>query len=213
MPEEEKANPEVVPVETLNSIILELIKSYPLGGGYYWPKDGTSDGVTRELWYRDVIVARPRVDKKTYCCGLTFEVYLRACEEFMQREKADGYRIDNLSVAELKRMKSDWFVATGIRTGPVDALVPRGVGMNIPRQQAEAGDFAQLWRKNGSGHSVVVLKVSEDSIHYWTTQTGTDGIGERTEYFSGGEKPVTELYIARALVPTTWKLRSADPGP
>lgn len=188
----------------LNHHVLEVLKDYPTDGThpYHWPKDEPFDGVTRDLRYQGELIARAEAQavKRTYCCGLTFEVFIRACELYA---KGRSYRLDGLAVWGVKKLKADWFVATGLRGGPVDALVPKGLGMRVETiEEAQAGDFVQLWRESGSGHSVIFLERVDGGIRYWSTQTVTNGIGERTEYFYGKNwVKKDELYIVRAFVP------------
>ena len=71
--------------------------------------------------------------------------------------------------------------------------------------EAEAGDFVQLWRHSGSGHSCIFrawVRDDDDEIvglRYWSTQSSTDGIGERVERFgtAGSAVKRDELYIVR----------------
>ena len=61
-----------------------------------------------------------------------------------------------------------WTVDVRVKTGP--------------------GDFVQLWRHDGSGHSVIFLDWVRDGealvgLRYWSTQTTTNGIGEAVERF------------------------------
>lgn len=183
----------------LNQTVLEIIKEYPTDGThkYFW-KDGF-DGVTRNLVTAGVTIAKANQKKETYCCGLTFEWWFRA----MQRL---GAKMP--SPLDLKEIKRDWFVARpGQRMGPVDALVPRGLGVRIfpdslvLGMESQAGDFMQIWRKDGSGHSVVNEAVMKKMIKYISTQPSTKGIGKRSESREETAKnPVTDIFIVRAQI-------------
>jgi hypothetical protein len=182
------------------------------GKGYWWPRDGSVrfDGTTRDLVYRGETIARgdPERRGRTYCCGLTFEVWFRAWELWAAERGVDELRIAALPAARLHELKADWFNARGNRGGPADALVPRGLGRRVERlEEARAGDFVQLWRGDGSGHSVVFRGWERADgrivgLRYWSTQKATDGIGERVERFDG-DRPVLrdQLFIVRAFVP------------
>lgn len=179
----------------LNDIILEVIKTYPTDGTHtYWWENGF-DGVTYDIKYKGEIVAKSEEKKRTYCCGITWEVFLSACERFAKLNGKDDYTLDNLQAWGVRKMKSDWFVATGKRGGALDALVSRGLGEKVEFENAQAGDFLQLWRPNGSGHSTIFLGMEGDKIKYWSTQPKTNGIGINTE------KKYDELYFVRASVP------------
>ena len=70
------------------------------------------------------------------------------------------------------------------------ALEKLGIGKPVAIKDAKPGDFLQLWRTNKSGHSVVFLDWITDAgrpigVKYRSTQTSTNGIGDRTEYFTG----------------------------
>lgn len=182
----------------LNETVLKLIGEYPTDGTHQYHWVAGFDGVTRDLEYQGNVIAKSEDQQRTYCCGLTFEVYFRACLEA-------GVNLGSL--ADVKRLKNEWFIA---RTkypanqiwkhkGPADALVPQGLGIEVQLEQARPGDFLQLWRKNGSGHSVIFMESVENGFQYWSTQPVTDGIGKRVELFTGSN-PVTHVHICRALI-------------
>lgn len=184
---------------TLNQTILDLIKEYPTNGThqYLW-KEGF-DGVTRNLVSAGVTIAKTNQKKETYCCGLSFEVWFRAMQ------KAGAVMPSPMDLKEIKR---DWFVARpGNRMGPVDALVPRGLGIRIfpdalvIGQEPQAGDFMQIWRKNGSGHSVINIQLQKKILKYWSTQPITKGIGNRSESREATAKnSITDIFIVRAQI-------------
>lgn len=185
----------------LNPTVIELIKEYPTDGThpYNWPKTGPFDGVTRNLVSAGVTIAKANSKKETYCSGLGFEVWFRAMQKV-------GAMMP--SPFDLKEIKRDWFVARpGQRMGPVDALVPRGLGVRIfpealiAGQEPMEGDFIQLWRKDGSGHQVINKQLLKKLIHYWATQPATKGIGFRKESRDEVSKnPVVDIFIVRAQI-------------
>jgi len=196
----------------LNPFVLETLRAIPADGthDYWWPKDhegGGYGGVTKDLVYLGKTILTGEPQKRTYCCGLTFEVLVRAWEAFAAKKKA-AFSIGGLEAAALGKVKNDWFCMGAVRDGPVSALVPRGLGAHISKlEDARPGDFVQLWRKKGSGHSVVFLAWERKGgaqgeiagLRYWSTQTSTKGVGERTERMDGENGLDREkLYIARA---------------
>jgi hypothetical protein len=184
----------------LNTDVLELIKKYPSGGGYDWPKQGPFDGVTKDLIYKDTTIAKHFIERNgTYCSGITFEIWFSALKLAFEA-KGKEFDLKDIDAKELKKLKADWYVATGKRGGPVDALVSRNLGVQISSiEDARQGDFIQLWRYSGSGHSVVFKGATENGFRYWSTQTATAGIGEREEKFD--KVIISELYIVRAYAP------------
>ncbi len=167
--------------------VIETINQYPTNGTHKYHWVNGFDGVTQDLIYNKIRIASAEALKRTYCCGLTFEVWFKAFGQFSK-----------VPAQTMKSIKADWFVATGKRKGPVDALVIRGLGTEVTDlSQARPGDFVQLWRSSGSGHSVVLLSLDNDQITYWSTQPITNGIGRRTELRSG-KNAVTEIYVCKA---------------
>ncbi len=174
----------------MNEQVLELIKTYPVNGihRYFW--ENGFDGVTKDLIFKGIQVAKSEPQGRTYCCGLTFELWFTAYNLLHPDTKLTGQ--------DFKKIKYDWFVATGKRMGCVDGLVPRGLGTKVELKDAQPGDFMQIWRTTKSGHSVIYLSHNDKSITYWSTQTSTNGIGERTEIlFPKGI--VNETYLVRAI--------------
>lgn len=184
---------------TLNQRIIDLIKTYPTDGthGYHWVNG--FDGASQDIHYDGRLIMQGNPKRETYCCGLTLEVYLRV---------AIALKIDLGSFQDVLTIKRHWFCASGKYKkvtdykGAVDALVPRGLGVLIPREQARAGDFAQFWRKSGSGHSTILTDRIITNVDYWSTQPSTKGIGYRKEYFDGVNNPITHIYIVRAIQPS-----------
>src|SRR5437899_84401 len=70
----------------LNPYVLKVISAYPLDGSYPYhcswePREyDIYNGVTQDLWYKGMVVAKayPDGSRCSYCCGYTFEVFVRA---------------------------------------------------------------------------------------------------------------------------------------
>ena len=71
---------------SLNPYILKVISGYPLDGTYQyhcswkpWEYD-IYNGVTQDQWFKGMVVAKayPDGSRCSYCCGFTFEVFIRA---------------------------------------------------------------------------------------------------------------------------------------
>lgn len=168
----------------MNEPILKVMKSYPLGGGYTWDASKPTSGCTIDIVYKNKLIL-PK-DTSTYCVGLTFETWFRAI----------GSSVD-LPVSEMQKVQRFWYCAAGNRGGCQDALTAVRLGITVSLDQAKPGDFLQLWRHSGSGHSVIFLSHDKaaDTITYWSTQPKTEGIGERTEKM----EYMKDLYFVRAL--------------
>lgn len=161
------------------SDVVKIARSFPDGGGYCW--DAGSTGVTEPVTFRGETLLEA-TEEGSFCCGYTYAVAVRVAQE---RGLLEGK-----SVEDLKRFLKDWYGAPdGDKTLVVLAVENLGIGRAVPLDEARAGDFVQLWRANGSGHSVIFLKwIEEDGqqvgFRYRSSQKATDGVGDRTEYFT-----------------------------
>jgi len=159
--------------------VVEIARSFPDGGGYCWESGST--GVTEPVTFRGETLLDATAEG-SFCCGYTYAVAVRAAER--------RGLLEDKSVDDLKRFLKDWYGAPGgDKTLVVLAVENLGIGRAVPLEEAEPGDFVQLWRAGGSGHSVVFLRwIEEDGkkvgFRYRSSQKATDGIGDRTEYFT-----------------------------
>ncbi len=183
-------------VRDFNQITLEILKTYPVDGthGYWWPRAGESDydGCSQDLYFLGEKVMEGEPQRRTYCCGLTLEVFLRAYNAWL--EQNGGAAAAKLKPSDWPEFQRLWFVENLNGPGPSAALEKFHLGRKIAPEEARPGDYIQLWRtpdEKGkcTGHSVIFLDWTRDSqgqitgIRYWSTQPGTKGISEREEFF------------------------------
>ncbi|TWT99667.1 hypothetical protein Pla108_06100 [Botrimarina colliarenosi] len=160
--------------------VIEIARSFPDGGGYDWTAGAT--GVKEPVVFKDACLLEANPDG-SFCCGYTFAVAMRTAEE-------RGLLADK-SVEDARQFLKDWYGAPGgDKTLVVLAVENLGIGRAVPFEEAQPGDFVQLWREGGSGHSVIFLHWVEEEgervgFRYRSSQKLTDGIGDRTEYFAG----------------------------
>lgn len=180
----------------LNDYVLTAIKGYQ-GRSYPYLLNNdyaNYNGVTADIRYQDRILLRahPSGNRASHCVGITFEVFFKAMQSRNQviGLAADGF--NDMGFAELQDFMLLWYAAAGPKevSNPAYAIVKYGLGQEITSwEAAKAGDFIDFSRSNGTGHSVVFLSwVREEGaivgLRYWSSQESTDGIGNRTEYFS-----------------------------
>lgn len=160
--------------------VLETAYSYPDGGGYNrtWAGSGTPEAITHNG--QQVLAAG---QGGSYCCGYTFCVAMRVLAE---RGLLEGKSYD-----QVKRFQKLWYGATDEEDDTLCALAVEqlGVGLAVPLEDAAPGDFVQLWRTNGSGHSVIFVDWAmrdgrRVGFRYRSSQGSTDGIADATEYFA-----------------------------
>ena len=178
----ERTGPVLPDATTFHRHVLAVIATYPTDGthGYWWPKDDPWMGNVRTLRYDGKVLAEGDPQGRCFCCGLTFEVFLQAWERWAQEAGVPG-RIAGLDLEGARGLQKQWFGSPQDRSCLHTAIVANGLGRRLERwEDAQPGDFVQLWRRNGSGHSVVflewALRTGRCGDHVWSTQSSTHGI-------------------------------------
>jgi hypothetical protein len=181
---------------SFNQRVLTVLAAYPTDGthGYWWPRSGESsyDGVSADVTLMGKTVMRGEEQRRTFCCGLTLEVFAKAYDAWLQ-EQPEGL-VAPVTPENWKDFQRVWFVLAANGPGPSAAIEKYNIGREIPAHEAQPGDFVQIWRtpKEGrapSGHSVIFLDWVRNEagaivgIRYWSTQTSTQGINENIEYY------------------------------
>jgi hypothetical protein len=164
------------------------------GGSYVLSSTGTPEDLIHNS---DTILAKSH--SGTYCSGFTFYLLFNALKE-------NGL-LERYTKTDLKRMQKQWYGNTkeASETQCLYVLEKEKLGRKVELEEAEPGDFVQFWRNNKSGHSVLFLGWERDSVgvisglKYRSSQTKTDGIGDRIEAIGTGPKDINRwrLYIAR----------------
>jgi len=173
---------------------IRIARGYPDGGGYIWKG---STGVCETLTFAgQTLLEKQPVG--TYCCGYTLQVAFKLAQ--------NHGLFDGKTYKQVKQFQIEWYGSTK-ETAEMQctlAMQHLGVGHAVKHDDARPGDFGNFWRTK-SGHSVIFLNwVTDDDghrigIHYRSSQSKTDGIGDRTEYFKGhgGEVDPERLYLCR----------------
>ncbi len=206
-----ETNPD--PEVTVNADVLEAAYAFDDGGGYEWRDTGTPEALVH-----DGQTLLERSAEGTYCCGYTLAVVLRAA-------RSRGL-LEDVSFEQIQRFHKDWYgIPTDVTPEPetlvVRALEQSDLGHAVPLEDALPGDFVQLWRESGSGHSVVLVQLLREEVdgaagaaggsgavvelgaiiglRYRSSQGSTDGIGDREEFFleHGGTVLLERTYVGR----------------
>lgn len=189
----------------LNEHVLAVVQSYPLNGQhrYHWPKSGGWKGVTQDVRWGERVLAKGDPEGRCYCCGLTYEVYVRALLHAGGGKPLPS--IDGDTLAEmLLRFFGDSKQAPERRKLCQYGLSSLKLGWAITKlEDARAGDFVQFWRHSGSGHQAVfvnwIYKRGEIvGLTYWSSQGSTQGIGYHSEWIGPEGIKRDEIYVGRA---------------
>lgn len=154
------------------------------GGGYKW--DGTSQGVCIALFHNGKLIRGYNEGGPSHCCGFTLSVaFITATNRGLLEDKTEK---------QVSKFSSDWYGAGGVNGKLcVAALKNIGIGYEVSFEEAKEGDFCQIWRTNGSGHSVIFISHIYDGdniigFNYRSSQKSTNGIGDTKEYYSDSGK-------------------------
>jgi len=176
-----------------NEYAVDILEEYPTDGTFTYSWVSGYEGVTRDLYYKGERVARAKSDGSgsCYCCGLTFEDFFRGIQR-LNSDLGQNEDVNNMTAGDMRYFLHLWFVENTWGDGPGVAMEQFGIGDNIPAfADVRKGDYVQLWRTTGSGHSVIFINWLTNSngdttgIHYWSTQGSTNGINYNSEYFTG----------------------------
>jgi len=195
-------------------LMVDILETYPTDGSYdyWWPDDVDWGGNPSDIYYLDRLFASGDPRNRSYCVGMTFEVFMRAFDVVDDETAGDG-TINGVPFAELYELRTDWYVRELYGRGIVDAMENYGFGAEVSDwDQLRPGDILQFWRHSGSGHNAIFIDWeynSRDDIvgfTYWSTQGSTDGIGYNDEYFgsSGSSVDPTFFFAGRPAMPWDW---------
>jgi hypothetical protein len=195
--------------------VAEILATYPTDGSYeyYWPSGSSWGGNPNDIFYLSQLFSEGDDQNRSFCVGLTIEVFMRAFEEINAEYGGDG-SVNGISFDELYEFRTDWFVRELDGTGIVEAMENYGIGELVTDlDDVRTGDIVQFWRQSGSGHNVIFIDWETDSagnrtgFEYWGTQGSTDGIGYASEYFgsSGSYVDPNFFFPGRLWMPEDWE--------
>ena len=197
---------------SLNPYVMRVVEAYPLDGTYPYhadfenPEYDIYNGVTQDLWYRGSVVAKayPDGSRCSYCCGLTFEILLRAMKLRNTAKGLDPDDFNGMSFSDLFNLLQLWYIE-GEGDSPQRGIEAYGLGRAVKNfEEAREGDFADYSTKPPGGHSVIFIGWQRDEagkivgFKYFSSNWGT-GVGYQTTKFtdSGGRVLRDTLRIAR----------------
>jgi hypothetical protein len=184
---------------SLNPFVLKVISGYPLDGSYSYhcgwnPREyDLYNGVTQDLWFRGMVVAKafPDGSRCSYCCGYTFEVFVRAMKLRNIQNGLDPDEFNGMTFHDLFNALQLWYVE-GKGDSEQRAIVSYGLGRAITNfDDARPGDFLSYSTTPAGGHSVIFLDWLRDGknkiigLKYFSSNlSGTHGVGYGQAHFS-----------------------------
>lgn len=196
---------------SVNRALVSRFESYPTDGTYTydWNISRPGDyGVTQDVHYLGRLVCPVYPGNTTYCSGVAFEAFILGWEDY---NTAYGHAsITGLTFNNVEAFRRVWYGVTDAEKLAARAIPEYGIGLEIlDFEEFQKGDAIQLWRTTGSGHNPIFVNWVRNGagdiigVRYWGSQGSSNGIGYRTEYFSGSGGSVRwdRFYGARARKP------------
>lgn len=184
---------------SLNPYVLKVISGYPLDGSYSYhcgwnPREyDIYNGVTQDLWFRGMVVAKafPDGSRCSYCCGFTFEVFVRAMKLRDIQNGLDPDDFNGMTFHDLFNALQLWYIE-GDGDSEQRAIVSYGLGRAVTNfEDARPGDFLSYSTTPSGGHSVIFLDWIRDDqnkitgMKYFSSNlSGTHGVGYGQTHFS-----------------------------
>lgn len=184
---------------SLNPYVLKVISAYPLDGSYpyhcgWTPREyDLYNGVTEDMWYKGMVVAKayPDGSRCSYCCGFTFEVFIRAMKLRNVQKGLEPDDFNGMSFNDLFNMLQLWYIE-GKGDSEQRGIVSYGLGRAITDfEQVKPGDFLSYSTTPPGGHSVIFIGWLRDDqnkiigLKYFSSNlSGTHGVGYGQGRFS-----------------------------
>ena len=188
---------------SLNPYVLKVISGYPLDGTYSyhcawgpWEYD-IYNGVTQDMWFKGMVVAKayPDGSRCSYCCGFTFEVFVRAMKLRNIQKGLDEDDFNGMTFNDLFNALQLWYIE-GKGDSEERAISSYGLGHKVTDfEEAKPGDFLSYSTTPPGGHSVIFLGWLRDEnqkiigFKYFSSNlSGTHGVGHGETHFSDYNK-------------------------
>jgi hypothetical protein len=187
---------------SLNPFVLKVITGYPLDGSYQYHCSWTPreydiyNGVTQDLWYRGMVVAKayPDGSRCSYCCGFTFEVFMRAMKLRNIQNGLEPDDFNGMTFNDLFNALQLWYIE-GKGDSEARAITCYGLGTTVTNfEDARPGDFVSYSTTPSGGHSVIFLGWLRDETNkivgfkYFSSNLSGNGAGYAQTHFSNSTK-------------------------
>ncbi len=184
---------------SLNPYVMKVVDAYPLDGSYPYHCSWTPreydlyNGVTQDMFFKGLVVAKayPDGSRCSYCCGFTFEVFLRAMKLRNIQKGLDPDDFNNMTFNDLFNMLQLWYIE-GQGDCVQRAIISYGLGRAIEDfEDARPGDFGDYSTTPPGGHSIIFINWLRDEqnkivgLRYFSSNlSGTKGVGYGEGRFS-----------------------------
>ena len=188
---------------SLNPYVMKVISAYPQDGSYPYHCSWTPreydiyNGVTQDLWYKGMVVAKayPDGSRCSYCCGFTFEAFVRAMK---LRNVQKGLEMDDfngMTFNDLFNLLQLWYIE-GDGDSERRGIEAYGLGRAITDlEEARSGDFLSYDFAPSGGHSTIFIEWMRDEqkkivgLKFFSSNSaGVGGVGYGSARFSDSSR-------------------------
>jgi hypothetical protein len=173
--------------QSFNELVLKAIKEMPIKGGYVLTSESPKKLRDSFSWNLDELNLNPKTAIPSYCTTATYAVFFKVLKSYWS---ANGYPAKDIQELYKPNLEADgvriWGRWNANGPGTAKLFHDADLGTNFSDiSKARPGDFLKIWwneeiGKKESGHSVVYLRSDEATITFWSSNTITNGYGERT---------------------------------
>ena len=185
----------------LNPYVMTVISGFPLDGSLPYHCEwkvreyDIYNGVTQDLWYKGMVVAKayPDGSRCSYCCGFTFEVFTRAMKLRNIQKGLDLDDFNGMTFGDLFNALQFWYIE-GKGDCERRAIESYGLGYGISVDDLEKvrpGDFLSYDTTAPGGHSCIFVDWIRDAqkkiigLKYFSSNlSGSKGVGYGQGKFS-----------------------------
>ncbi len=185
---------------SLNPYVLKVISGFPEDSKEYpyhcawgpWEYD-IYNGVTQDMWFKGMVVAKayPDGSRCSYCCGFTFEIFVRAMKLRNIQKGLDADDFNGMTFNDLFNALQLWYIE-GKGDSEERAISSYGLGHSVTNlEDARPGDFLSYSTTPPGGHSVIFMGWLRDDknkiigFNYFSSNLGgTHGVGKGSAHFS-----------------------------
>src|ERR1700744_1505639 len=183
---------------SLNPYVLKVISGYPLDGSYAYHCGWKAreydiyNGVTQDMWFKGMVVAKafPDGSRCSYCCGFTFEVFIRAMKLRNIQSGLDPDDFNGMTFNDLFNALQLWYIE-GSGDSESRAIASYGLGSAVTNfEDARPGDFLSYSTTPSGGHAVIFMGWLRDhhgkiiGLKYFSSNLSSNSIGFGQAHFS-----------------------------
>jgi len=172
-----------------NHVVLSLLNSMPIGGGYLATNAATRDLQSAVQVRGGRLQVNPSAARTTYCSGATYLVFIRAIQEMVPESTLAGGLADSLAIKGQPDGVGIWGRWNANGPGTACLFNELGLGRNFTSfEAARPGDFMKIfWTsavgRREHGHSVIYLGREQQNgvemIRFWSSNKPL-GYGEKS---------------------------------